>query len=352
MNSRQRAAEARTSTDVAVLRERSVDSEASVREAAYVNPALPPDWKRLLERAGAFVEPLVEEVGEAWTDWNGAEVSRAPTEVRRASIPPDPTLTAAELEPLLALGPFARQLVASHPGASSEQFERLVDDTSADVVRALAKATRSADLLDRLARNPRADYAVANSPFAGPATLARLGASTNEYVRAGVAAHRSTPPDVLEALAADTSSKVLEALAGNRAAPPTALANIPSLPLVREALVNNPSAPPDVRERVLLEMARSTDWLTRSAAGSCRLALPASVVAVLRADASARVRESLATHRALSAELFEALATDASPAVRRAVVENPACPDALHRRLREDPDSNVRAGWRERPGRT
>lgn len=153
------------------------------------------------------------------------------------------------------------------------------------------------------------------------ADLANLSLHPAGEVRATVAAHPNTAPDVLRTLAAEFPAEVL---------------SNPALPLLRLA---NPRLFRDWPASALLALAAHADapaWLRRLALARPEPELPAAV----------------ARHPELTPAEVEALAAHPAWLVRARIAARPDLPRALMEKLRADPDYGVRLAVASRPDLT
>jgi len=318
-----------------------------------------------LRAAGAFFQAVHEEID--YTDWNGAIVGRGPGSVIREGIPPSPALSFSELEPLLEMGPFARELVARHPSTPPEVLTVLAGYQELSVQRAVLErpdrdlsaelrlATGFGEIRESLARDPALSpealevlvregtqmakiYLLERSDVS-EATLAALAADPDPAVRSRTVAHPRTTLEWLERAAGDPVEFVRRAAAGNVSTPARLLARIAAQPMnqdTRAVLGKNPATPAAVIE-CLFEEARG-DVRIRSAIAA-RASLPEELVRACAADTDSSVRVSLASSGTEAATLAR-MVDDEDVAVRTALARNPRCTALAD--LATDPDATVR----------
>jgi hypothetical protein len=180
-----------------------------------------------------------------------------------------------------------------------------------------------------------------------PAELTRLSTSDDNATRAAVAAHASTPADVLARMAtSDAKPEVRAAAARNENLPVTTLSNLVTdrSIKVRAGAARNPNMP--VAHLVTL----STDANATVAGAVARNpSTPLTVYGSLVTDASATVRTHAARRRDLPPAAAEALAADADSKVRAAVAKNWSTSPELLRRLADNPEQSVRANAAKNP---
>lgn len=248
-----------------------------------------------LRRAGAFVDPVYEEV--QYTDWNGANVGSGSGELIRAGIPLDPALPWDELARLLELSTFARVLVARHPATPTEALLLLAEDSDWSVQRA-----------------------VLHRPANDPTVVDRLRHSHHDVIRALLA-----PPVSREAQPART---------------PMARAHLgpPEGPPDSEARARSARSPSLTREDALA-FARDESFLVRCALAENAQA-DAMILEPLMDDPHASVRVALAENPRFTQ--LALLATDPNSAVRRAVAARSDTPREVLEMLSRDSQTVVR----------
>lgn len=302
---------------------------------------------RFLRRAGAFFRATYEEID--FTDWNGAVVGSGPGAMIRAAIPPDASLPFAELEPLLRMGPFARELVARHPStppsvllelAAAEEFD--VQDallSRADLtpeVLARLRASRFPSIRSRLgvpepepppptheqfvgwASVPDANrrYGLTRAPKLPEDVMEMLASDPDTGVRYGIAAR----PDLTQAalarlLAHGLAPKIVAALCENPMTSESALAHLADAPL--------DYTPPRVPNRYLTEPWPTTTSEVRALIAR-RRPLPHALAVTLAGDSVSSVRRALAANPSVDPAILERLLDDRDPHVRVALAGNPA----------------------------
>jgi hypothetical protein len=323
-----------------------------------------------LRRSGAFAADFFEgddddsERRYSTDDCTQTKMSRGLSLLRRG-IAPDPTLPFSELAPLLALGPFARQLVALHPSTPLEVTLRLADDEAIDAPFALSQNpnTSSAVLLRLctcrhaavrvlMARDERADAAMLTLLFAdavadvrravvrrddlSPVFL-RHAASSSDSIQDDIIRHRNVTGEILELMAAAPQPDWRRvAIARHPLATEHALLLMAQQPMSGDLIMavgEHPATPAALLERLMQE--------PQGRAGiALRPNLDRAMAEQLARDSNHGVRKSIAkrtSHRAL----LLLLAKDTVFTVRVAVAQNPHCPVLVE--LADDSHASVRA---------
>lgn len=322
----------------------------------------------LLQRAGAFVDAVYEEV--QYTDWNGANVGTGAGELIRAAIPIDPTLTWNELAPLLDMGPFARRLVARHPATPTEALLVLAEDAEWWVQSAiLDRPTLDPAVLDRLRQSRHSVIRALTAPqISLEEHLIACATSAHVFERSRAAEQGRLSPELMEQLAGDPSEEVRHKIAMRRNLTPRALARLLEhdvTPRIRLALTHSPAltpiaraqlgipeeGPPDSEARArsarsaalsperALAFAHDESFLVRSALAA-NPAADATALEHLMDDAHASVRQALASNSSFTE--LALLATDTSSAVRRAVAARGDTPRDVLEMLARDGQTVVR----------
>ena len=267
----------------------------------------------------------------------------------QALLSPNMAVATPSLTPL-QIRAIAQQALARRPAAApaprAPNAETVADTLPADAV-----------LLTELVQN--AD---------DPKVLTAVSASLDPLVRTQVAAHASTPADVLARLAvSDTKVEVRAAAARNENLPVEVLTGLmgdrsikvragaarnPSMPVehleemaqdnnpsVVGAVARNPSAPAALYAR----LAAHRDLRVRKDAAR-RADIPADIARALATDSDPQVRGAIARNRTTSPEILRGLVRDREQSVRTHGAKNPNLPVGLLRgRLSRDPAPGVRA---------
>jgi len=319
-----------------------------------------------LQRAGAFFEPMYEEID--YTDWNGAIVGRGPGSEIRAAIPPDPMLPFADFEPLLSMGTFARVLVARHPSTPTEVLLALADDPNVDVQCAvLERSTNDPSVLNRLRASGfasiRTRLGVAEPERPAP-TTEQLHAKANDSdasVRWGVARFPALPEELMEKLAGDPAIDVRHVVAMRPDITVAVLTRIMEhelAPKIVAALAENPATPPSVLARLSTVAFAGAPidgvWPTTAAEVRVLIArrssLPRDMVLAYARDGDYRVREALAQNPSTDPAILDQLMDDRVPCVRGALAKHPRFTNLLL--LATDPSADVCAALAARTDAT
>lgn len=316
-----------------------------------------------LRRVGAYFRPAYDEVD--YTDWNGAVVGRGAGSISRDAIPPDPALPFSELEPLLALGDFARELVARHPSTPTRVLVELAGDPREDVQRGVAERVGKDGAIQRRLVDSRfrgMRYRMAGDPELEHELLLELTRDADPSIRSRAFENPQMSAELLATLARDATLAIAFEIARHPQAGPETLRTIAErnnvLPLGR-AFAANPATPPEVLERLLphgelhvpLAAHRGSPpvvarTLARSAVVEVRRAVAtnpsadSAALALMVEDPDQIVRMSLAANPRFSA--FADLATDPNSAVRHAVARRADAPREVLEALRQDSQSVVR----------
>ena len=307
------------------------DVERALEDEVYRESLREGHWgpaTLFLARAGAYFRPTCEEV--QYTDWNGTPVGSGPGAEIRAGIPPDPTLPFADLESLLRMGDFARELVARHPSTPEATLLELLDDPHYEVSGAIrARPTNPPAVLERIRERD------APRPVVNPLdTLRERVEHVDDSTRESAAASPYLPRDAIEKLAADPSPRVRRMIAKSRDLTPDAFARLAERELtsmIVNELATNPDTPSSVVARLF-----DTDLLD----------IPVDVGAGVRLQPA---RTLVARHPSLTPELALACARDENASVRAAVAENPSTDPSILDQLIDDPDEWVREAVAKHP---
>lgn len=292
------------------------DENMWVRREAARNPATPSWVIELLIRAGADSE-------------------------LRGRRQPDLTMPPEDLRRLVECGPWAQQLVADHPNASSDVLSVLATQSSVRLREAVADhpnapelslahlcADSDVEVRRRAAANPRRpDTAYRLLRQAGSdVTLSELEAPGDDEVEPDqilelaalgpwgrfLAARRpQCPTQVLARVASDPDWKVRSALLDNPAAPDDLLHRATELPPPFDAL--RPLADGHANAAELLQLARHSQPEVRLACARHPNA-PIAALAELAADQSGDVRRLAARHPHLDVHDYELLVSAGSSA--------------------------------------
>lgn len=299
-----------------------------------------------LRRAGAFFRAAHEEID--FTDWNGAVVGRGAGAMIRAAIPPDASLPFAELEPLLRMGPFARELVARHPSTPPSALLALAAAEEFDVQDAvLSRADLTPEVLERLRASRfssiRSRLGVPEPEPRSPTHEQLLAAASvpDADRRYGLTRAPKLPEDVMEMLASDPDTDVRYGIAARKDLTPAALAHLLAhglAPKIVAALCENPMT----SESALAHLADAPLDYTPPRVPNRYLTEPWPTT-------TSEVRALIARRRPLPHALAATLAGDSAAAVRREIAANPSVDPAILGRLLDDRDAHVRVALAGNP---
>lgn len=294
-------------TPPAVLSRLAADGNLHVRRAAAQHPQTPPAVLALLVRAGSSPDLM-------------------------GSRPSTTALSASELEELVALGPWGRDLAARHRDAGPITLTALAAAGTGTLRRRVAKHPGCpAELLGELCGDVEAAVRVAAAahPNVPPARIALLRAAGAEADLSGMAeAAPGSEMDFAALLAAGVYGRQLAAR--HPQIDPTVLAHLAedSDWRVRAAVAENPSA----EGGLLAALADLDTFETRSRIAS-HPHTPAAVLETLTAEHDIRLRVAVAENPGASAALLGKLALDGSSAVREAVASHPGLDVQTRERL-------------------
>ncbi|MBS2017461.1 MAG: hypothetical protein JST00_31550 [Deltaproteobacteria bacterium] len=303
-----------------------------------------------LRRAGAFFRATYEEID--FTDWNGAVVGRGDGAMLRAAIGPDPSLPFVELEPLLEMGRFARELVARHPSTPPSVLLELAVAEELDVQDAvLSRGDLTPEVLERLraskfqAIRSRLGIPEPKPPPPTHEQFLAWASVPDPSRRFGLTRAPNLPEDVMEKLASDPDTNVRMGIAARADLTPSALARLLEhgehglAPKIVKALCENPVTsesalaylarapldytPPRVPNRYLTEPWPTTRSEVRALIAH-RRPLPHALAITFAGDSDSTVRKAIAANPSIEPAILERFLDDRDYLVRTALAGNPA----------------------------
>ncbi|MBM7171836.1 hypothetical protein JQK87_26225 [Streptomyces sp. G44] len=300
------------------------------------NPALPPE---LTDRLIAVADPEIAADLTGRGDLTRAQAVALASRVAESAVALayEGRLTAADIDP--ATRPDAALALLDQGAGDPAWARRFATDPVAERREKLAACPGlPADVVETLARDPRARV-VAELAYGVPAPMAaRLARHPHAEVRRAVAANEATPPAVLAALVTGEG-----------------------LPPARRCLVCDGEETPFTHDPYCprtdcdLPPGAACGGSHESAVHGIHLAAlgnpatPAEAVAGFADHPSMLLRLTLAVRTGLPREVYRRLADDPLPGVRADLARNPALDEPLLRALAEDRDPDVRRSLAHHP---
>jgi hypothetical protein len=160
---------------------------------------------------------------------------------------------------------------------------------------------------------------IAENPATPPATLAKLAAASQDWIRRVTARNTAIPPAILAAIATDLVTDVHKAAAENFSETPAVLARLPADQehLVRSAVADHRVTTP----AILSVLAGDPDSSVRHGAARNAATPPAALVALVR-DPDTSVRAALALPRGAASRALHACGRPGTMAASKCCLES------------------------------